>query len=218
MDLPLTVRPGTNAPRRPAAPRHLCFYPGTRIATSNGDVPVERLAPADLVMTGNGPMPVRWVGENHVFTHFADPLLVLPIRIRAGALGEALPARDLLLSPDHAICLCGVLVHAVALLNGESIVREDRVPGEFIYYHVELATHELLRAEGVAAESFVDTLDRVYFHNWSQREAAGLVVEMPTPRVSTARQVPRHICLLIDQRRVALTQNLARIGDLAGLA
>ena len=169
----------------------LCFYPGTRIATPEGDVAVEALQAGDLVATGNGPKPVRWVGQSHVHTRFADPLRSLPIRIKAGALGDGLPARDLLLSPDHAVFIDGILVQAGALVNGSSIVREQDVPEQFTYYHVELATHELLLAEGVQAESFVDNVDRVHFHNWDEREApAEPIEEMTYPRAKAARQVP----------------------------
>jgi hypothetical protein len=59
------------------------------------------------------------------------------------------------------------------------------VPEVFTYYHVELATHELLLAEGVATESFVDNADRMNFANWAEHEALGEtapIEEMPYPR------------------------------------
>ncbi len=172
----------------------LCFYPGTRIATPEGEVLVEALRAGELVLTANGAKPVRWVGQSHVHTRFADPLRSLPIRIKAGALGDGLPVRDLLLSPDHAVFIDGILVQAGALVNGSSIVREQDVPEQFTYYHVELATHELLLAEGGQAESFVDNVDRVHFHNWDEREApAEPIEEMPYPRAKSHRQVPMAI-------------------------
>src|SRR4051794_5328758 len=82
----------------------ICFYPGTCIRTPVGEVAVETLRIGDMVLTAEGrAMPVRWLGRQTVSTLFADPLRVLPIRIAAGALAENLPARDLLVSPDHAI-------------------------------------------------------------------------------------------------------------------
>jgi hypothetical protein len=172
----------------------LCFYPGTRIATPEGEVEVEALRAGDLVLTANGAKPVRWVGQSQVHTRFADPLRSLPIRIKAGALGYGLPARDLLLSPDHAVFIDGILAQAGALVNGTTIVREQDVPEQFTYYHVELASHELLLAEGVQAESFVDNVDRMHFHNWDEREApAEAIEEMPYPRAKAARQVPMAI-------------------------
>jgi hypothetical protein len=168
----------------------LCFYPGTRIATPGGEVAVEALRPGDLVVTANGARPVRWVGRNPVCTRFADPLRVLPVRIRAGALGGGLPVRDLRLSPDHAVFIGGMLVQAGALVNGTSIVRDAGVPADFTYYHVELASHELLLAEGAPAESFVDNVGRMHFANWDAREApAAPIAEMDLPRVKSARQL-----------------------------
>ena len=169
----------------------LCFYPGTRIATPQGDKLVEALQPGDMVLTTNGAKPVRWLGQSHVSTRFADPLRSLPVRIAQGALGDGLPVRDLLLSPDHALFMDGILVQAGALVNGVTIIREADVPEQFTYYHVELATHELLLAEGVQAESFVDNVDRMHFHNWDERSApVQPITEMPYPRAKAQRQLP----------------------------
>ena len=111
----------------------LCFMRGTMIRTPEGESPVEALKCGDLVMTTDGrAMPVRWIGRQTVSSIFGDPLRFRPIRIKAGALGEGVPARDLLLSPDHAILLEGVLVQAGALVNGTSIVREKDVPEIFV--------------------------------------------------------------------------------------
>jgi hypothetical protein len=179
----------------------LCFYPGTRIATPSGDVAVEDLQEGDLVLTTNGAMPIRWMGQSHVHTRFADPLRSLPVRIAAGALGDGLPTRDLLVSPDHAICLDGVLVQAGALTGMPGISREYDVPEQFIYYHVELPSHELMLAEGVLAESFVDNVDRMHFQNWNQRAVpVQPVVEMDMPRVKSARQLPN----ILRRRWVAI--------------
>jgi autotransporter passenger strand-loop-strand repeat protein len=169
----------------------LCFYPGTGIATPDGTTAVEDLRPGDLVLTANGPLPVRWVGQSHIATRFADKQRSLPVRITAGALGNGLPLRDLLLSPDHAVFLGGILAQASALVNDVTILREYDVPAQFTYHHVELATHELLLAEGVQAESFVDNVDRMHFHNWDERTApATPIAEMPYPRAKAQRQLP----------------------------
>jgi hypothetical protein len=144
-----------------------------------------------LVQTAKGPLPVRWLGRSDISIRFTDQLRSLPIRITAGALGGGLPRRDLLLSPDHAIFLDGILVQAGALVNGASIRREYDVPECFSYYHVELASHELLLAEGVAAESFVDNVDRMHFANWDERTTpAEPIAEMLYPRAKSHRQLP----------------------------
>jgi hypothetical protein len=175
----------------------VCYYPGTKIRTPAGDVVVEALAVGDDVVTADGrTLPLRWIGRNTVSTRFADPLRVLPIRIRAGALDDNLPVRDLLVSPEHALLIEDILVQAGALVNGISIIRERTVPETFTYYHVELAEHVLILAEGTPAESFVDNIHRSAFDNWAEHEALygdAPIVEMAYPRAQSHRQVPREI-------------------------
>jgi autotransporter passenger strand-loop-strand repeat protein len=175
----------------------VCYYPGTRIGTPGGAVAVERLAIGDAVITADGrTLPVRWIGRNTVSTRFADPLRVLPIRIRAGALAEGRPARDLLVSPEHALLVEAILIQAGALVNGLSILRERDVPESFTYYHVELAEHALILAEGTAAETFVDNVHRSVFDNWDEHEALYghvPIAEMDYPRAQSHRQVPSDI-------------------------
>lgn len=183
----------------------LCFLTGTHIATPAGEVAVEDLAAGDLVLTSGGAaQPVIWLGRSTVSSRFADPQARSPIRIKAGALGEGLPVRDLLVSPHHALFLEGILVHANALVNGMSIIRETDLPEFFTYFHVELATHELLISEGVPSESFVDNVDRMNFDNWDEHEALfgnkiG-IVEMPYPRAKAARQIPSALCKALAER------------------
>ena len=182
-----------------------CFLRGTRIATLRGEVAVEDLRIGDLVMTTvNEARPVVWVGRLTVSRVFANPLRVLPIRIEAGALGENLPARDLLISPDHALLLGGVLIQAGALVNGTTIRREQGVAEVFTYYHVELEDHALILAEGMPAETFVDNIDRMAFDNWEEHLArwpdGRLIDELPLPRAKSARQVPPAVRELVAQR------------------
>lgn len=183
----------------------ICFMAGTAISTPSGSARVEDLAIGDLVLTADGKTaPVRWIGRQTVSTVFADPNRVMPIRIRAGALGEALPARDLLVSPCHAIGVDDVLVQAGALVNGSTIVRETNVPTTFVYYHVELDDHSLILAEGVPAETFVDNIDRMGFDNWDEHLAlypeGRTVQELSYPRAASARQVPAAIVQKLSAR------------------
>ncbi|MCW8086050.1 Hint domain-containing protein [Sabulicella glaciei] len=172
----------------------ICFYPGTLIATPEGERAVETLACGDLVLTSEGKaVPVRWVGRQTISTRFADPVCSLPVRIRAGALGENLPKRDLLVSPGHAMLVDGILATAAALVNGTSILREAAVPEIFTYYHVELADQSLILAEGAPAETFLDDAERGAFDNWAEHEAThdGTPVrELDLPRATSQRQLP----------------------------
>jgi hypothetical protein len=192
----------------------VCYYPGTGIRTPGGDVAVEALAVGDAVVIADGRvMPVRWIGRNTVSTRFADPLRVLPIRIRAGALDEGLPERDLLVSPEHALLVEDILIQAGALVNGVSIIRERDVPETFTYHHVELAEHALILAEGAAAESFVDNIHRSAFDNWDEHEAlygTAPIAEMPYPRAQSHRQVPTEIHARLMVRAAGLGAAVAQ--------
>jgi hypothetical protein len=182
-----------------------CFCAGTHILTDRGEALVETLRPGDLVMTHDGrAVPVCWLGVQVVSPLFGDPLRVLPIRVRAGALAENVPHRDLLLSPDHALFIDGALIHAGALVNETSIVRERAAPHVFSYYHIETAEHLLILAENAPAETFIDNVDRLNFINWAEHEAlypqGQTIDEMPYPRANSRRQVPARLRAMLDQR------------------
>lgn len=172
----------------------LCFMAGTMIKTAAGEVAVESLKAGDLVLTTEGrEMPVRWLGRQNVSLKFADASRSMPICIKAGALGDNVPSRDLFVSPGHAFLVDGILAQAGALVNGVSIVRHTAAPETFCYYNIELDEHALVLAEGAAAETFVDNASRENFDNWAEREALGTVngiVEMDLPRAKSFRQVP----------------------------
>jgi T5SS/PEP-CTERM-associated repeat protein len=140
-----------------------CFATGTGIATVAGRRPVEALAVGDLVPTASGRLArITWIGyrETDLVRH-ARPWDVMPVRVRAGALGEGVPLRDLVLSPDHAVLMDGALIPIRHLVNGASIVQETR--RRITYWHVELDRHNALLAEGAPCESYLDTGNRHAF-------------------------------------------------------
>jgi hypothetical protein len=67
------------------------------------------------------------------------------------------------LSPDHAVYVNEVLIPVKHLVNGTTVaqVRTDTVT----YYHVELAAHDVVLAENLPAESYLETGDRANFAN-----------------------------------------------------
>jgi hypothetical protein len=143
-----------------------CYAEGTRLATPGGEVAVEALRPGDAVLAlENGAWVarcVRWVGRTTVdLSRHPEPERAAPVRIRAGAFADGRPHRDLVLSPEHAVFVDGVLMQAQALLNGASITRE--FPRQITYLHVELDAHSVLCAEGLPAESYLDTGNRGAF-------------------------------------------------------
>jgi hypothetical protein len=106
--------------------------------------------------------PVTWIGHRTVdCARHPAPRKVWPVRIAANAFGPAQPERDLRVSPDHALYIDGVLIPAKRLVNGTTIqqIETDTVT----YYHVELRQHDVLLAEGLPAESYLDTGDRANF-------------------------------------------------------
>ena len=192
-----------------------CFAAGTRIGTADGAQPVETLTAGQNVRLATGGVaPVRWVGHREVdCTRHPRPADVWPVCLDAGAIGPGQPERPLHLSPDHAIALDGVLVPVRYLVNGASI---RQVPCARVrYYHVELPAHALLLAEGLAAESYLDTGNRAAFSNGG----AAAVMAHPVFATAAARAVwQERGCLelvlagpALAARRAAL---LARAGAL----
>ena len=142
-----------------------CFATGTMIQTETGEVAVEALEVGDKVQVASGGLrPIRWLGHRRVdCRRHPEPEKVRPVRVSAHAFGDDLPARDLVLSPEHALFLDGYLVPVSVLVDGVSVVQEawERVT----YHHVELDRHDVILAEGLAAESYLDTGNRGQFGN-----------------------------------------------------
>jgi len=114
------------------------------------------------------PVPVIWIGHRRVnLAAHPQPRLVAPIRIERGAFADNVPHRDLLVSPDHAILTEGKLICARQLINGATI-RQETDRSSVVYYHVELEKHAIMLAEGLPAESYLDTGNRGFFANSSQ--------------------------------------------------
>jgi hypothetical protein len=185
------------------APPVACFAAGTAILTPRGPVPIEHLAIGDLVVTrahpGRPAAPIGWIGHCRVdpAAHPA-PATVQPVRIRRDAVAPGVPARDLRLSPDHAVALGGVLIPVKYLVNGATIVRE-RTLAPVAYYHLELEPHDIVLAEALPAETYLDTGNRAVFEagastrprTWEADACATLMGEGPVVAAVRARLAAR---------------------------
>ncbi len=136
----------------------VCFAAETEILTPRGKRMIKDLKAGDLVITrDNGLQPIRWIGARKVpaLNKFA------PIRFEAGSLPGLEHA--LLVSPQHRMLIDNhrcelyigereVLVSAKHMVNGTSITRQ--IGGEVTYMHMLFDQHEIVYAQGIAAESF----------------------------------------------------------------
>ena len=176
-----------------------CFLAGTNILTEHGYRKIEDLQIGDKVKTVDGELEeIKWIGKQTRHRSTAHPLRSLPIQIKAGALGNNLPRRDLFVSPDHSILIEGLLINAGALENGVSIVKT--YPEKYVYYHIELENHTLLDAEGVPAESFFPNKeDRSLYDNGAEYEklyphsSKLMFWPMDYYRISSKNKVPRFV-------------------------
>ncbi len=143
-----------------------CFVRGTGITTTQGRVVVEQLRVGDVIPSclSERFSRIRWIGHRTIdLARHPRPAAVAPVRIASHAFGFGKPARDLWLSPDHAVFIDAVLIPIRLLINHHTIcqIAIDQVE----YWHVELESHDVLLAEGLPAESYLDTGNRAVFAN-----------------------------------------------------
>ena len=202
-----------------------CFASGTRIMTAHGPVAVEHLGVGDLVPAALSCRMARvmWIGHRAVDCrrmidiHRADRAAdIWPVRIAGEAFGPGLPTRALVLSPDHAVLVDSRLVPVRYLVNGATITQA--AAGLVTYWHIELEwpedpgvpIHEVLLAEGLPAESYLDTGNRGSFdgggsavalrpdaawNHWAQKSCAPLVTSGAVVTDAKARLIAQAVML-----------------------
>lgn len=135
------------------------FTRGTHITMASGaQVRIEDLCVGDKVLTrDDGAQPIRWIGQTVLRAVGA----FAPVMIRKGTLHNE---NDLVLSADHRIFVYQrqdrlgagrpeVLVKVRHLINGTSVVQLD---GGFVeYFQLLFDDHQIIFAEGIAAESLL---------------------------------------------------------------
>lgn len=183
-----------------------CFVSGTRIATSEGLVPVEDVAVGDLVLTlDHGFQPVAWHGVRQVRSHGT----MAAVRIPAGTFGDH---GALAVSPQHRLHFSGwqaelyageaeVLVKAVHLVRAGRLC-QDRSGAPVTYHHLLFARHEIISAEGLWSESYYPGPATLASHDPEvQAELLALFPELAVDPASygpAARmEVPAHVAALL---------------------
>lgn len=145
----------------------VCFCKGTRIETLRGAVPVEGLRVGDRVLRADGGHAVL---RRILQTELGAERLrrndkLRPVRITAGALGQGLPRRDLLVSRQHRMLVTSPIArrmfgHADVLVPA---IKLTALPGIWVdhtlaalaYYHLLFDAHEVIIAEGAPSESLL---------------------------------------------------------------
>jgi hypothetical protein len=116
---------------------------------------------------------ITWIGNGKVLATRGRRTAATPVIVRKGALAGNVPNRDLHITKGHSLYFDGVLIPVEFLVNHRSILWDDRAQ-EVEIYHVELATHDVLLANGAPAESYRDDGNRWLFRNantgWDQIE------------------------------------------------
>lgn len=143
-----------------------CFTPGTSIATPRGEVLVEDLMVGDKIITrDNGIQEIRWIGAKRMDgRELQNNPHLQPVLIQKGSLGNGLPERDMLVSPNHRMLVNNdrvalyfeeneVLVSAKHLVNPSVGVQSIASMGT-TYIHFMFDSHEVVLSNGAWTESF----------------------------------------------------------------
>jgi Hint domain len=182
-----------------------CFTSGTLIATPRGEVPAELLRAGDKVVTrDNGIQQIRWVGQNILSWRDLQMMSHLkPVLVREGALGNGLPERDMMVSPNHRILVSNeltalhfdepeVLVSAKHLIGGLGMYEVNSFGTTYIHFLFD--RHEVLLSNGCWSESFQpDDYSLKGLGNAQRSEIHELFPELKAPkpanRFSAARRI-----------------------------
>ena len=135
---------------------------GAKILTDQWYVPVEQLKVGDMVMVYGElqhkchllddvrPMPILKIRK---YVRKASPA-TCPVVFTKNAFGVNTPYEDLYVSPNHGMVdRKGRLVPAKKFINNSSIF-QDPTFDTVTYYHIEVAGHCTVRANGMLTETY----------------------------------------------------------------
>lgn len=142
-----------------------CFTPGTVIATPKGERLVEDLVEGDRIITrDNGIQEIRWIGAKPLSgQQLMQNQHLKPILVQAGSLGNGLPERDMLVSPNHRLLISNdktalyfeereVLAAAKHLTGMAGVDAVDAMGTTYIHFMFD--QHEVVLSNGTWTESF----------------------------------------------------------------
>lgn len=183
---------------------NVCFVSGTLIGTPEGFVAIEQLNRGDRINTRDcGPQPIRWIFRREIGLAelLSDPRLrpvVLP------------GPKRLMVSRHHRVVVAGkiarrmfgedeVLVPAKDLVGACGVELDSNIAG-FCYYHILLDSHNVINADGFAAESLYLGAEGLHAMTPSARRELELIF----PQSGHAeRFVPPPLCMSsVSGRRV----------------
>lgn len=196
-----------------------CLVAGTHVETPDGIFKVEDLQPGMMVIGEDSRvLTLRMV----LHTDFngrdiAENPKLAPVRIVAGALGNGLPKRDLLVSRQHRMVLdakavsqmfdCDqVLVPAAKLLPLPGIYVDTGMKA-VTYYHLVFDQHEIIFAEGAATESLYTGAEALRSISDEAREE--LLTMFPELAEDHSSMTPAHV-IPKDRRQKSLVARLER--------
>lgn len=192
-----------------------CFTPGTLIETASGPRPVQTLRVGDLILTrDHGPQMLRWIGGVTLDARQLDLQPNLrPILIGRDALGPGLPARDLLVSPQHRVLLRSPIVGRMfkaerILLAAKHLtalpgVRACRPDAGIEYLHLLFDRHELVRSDGLWTESLLPGPQAMASLSAAARREIRALLPNPVPQA-----VPAHPLVTAHQGRKLIERHL----------
>ncbi|SOB97776.1 Hint domain-containing protein [Rhodobacter sp. JA431] len=142
-----------------------CFTAQSLVATGSGLVQVGSLTPGLRVITrDHGMQELRWVGKRTFgWKDLGLNPLLRPVRIAAGALGNGLPERDMVVSPNHHFLTSksGEGEGGERLTMARDMVGRPGITTEICssieYWQLLFDKHELVLSDGCWSETFLPT-------------------------------------------------------------
>lgn len=149
----------------------VCYLKGTKILTKNGYKNIEDMILGDevsifgnikdereIINNSNGvnTLKVIFIGtfsRSNLTSHSK------PIIIKSGSFSENIPFEDIGISPFHRIIVNNSLFQAIYLINNNNIYQSEDYE-TVTYYHFELETHSIVKANGLLCESLIGNQDK----------------------------------------------------------